>query len=345
MNTVFFDSKMSDDARRRSLYDGQLFVFSPSQSSLELCRLAREMAQEAFGSPDPQYAQLSLRVEEYVAILADLKPRFIHHPKCKELLPRILGELGCDLDKTYFDVPRMRTSTHGGYLTAGMAYAFTPHRDTWHSAPMCQINWWIPVYEIDPENAMAFHLHYWNRAVRNGSATYNYAEWNRESRWSAARHIKTDTRKWPLPEEPLQPDPQLRLICPPGGIIAFSGAHLHSTVPNTSGRTRFSVDFRTVHLDDATTETGALNVDSACTGTAMGDYLRCTDRAHIPAELIEKYEAGNVVCLGVAASNERRFYPWRRTMGSSMRGGGDVTRGEGFSAPANPPITHRRELP
>jgi len=304
MNTVFFDSRMSDDARRRSLHGGQLFVFSPSQSSLNLCRLAREIAQEAFGSLDPQSAQFSLPLEQYVAILADLKPRFIHHPKCKELLPRILGELGCDLEKTYFDVPRMRTATHGGYLTAGLAYAFHPHRDTWYSAPMCQINWWMPVYDIDPDNAMAFHLRYWNRAVRNGSAEYNYAEWNRESRRNAAQHITVDTRKQPRPEEPIDLDPQVRLICPPGGIIVFSGAHLHSTVPNTSGRTRFSIDFRTVHLGDAMSDTGALNVDSACTGTTMGDYLRCTDLAHLPAELIDRYEAGNVVCLGVAASLE-----------------------------------------
>src|SRR5260370_16127075 len=109
MNTVFFDSKMSDDARRRCIYGGQLFVFPPSPSSLELCPLAREMAQEAFRSLDPQSAQFSLPVEQYVAILADLKPRFIHHPKCKELLPRILGDLGCYLEKTYIDVPTIRT--------------------------------------------------------------------------------------------------------------------------------------------------------------------------------------------------------------------------------------------
>ncbi len=76
MNTVFFDSKMSDEARRRCLYGGQLFVYSPTWSSLELCRLARELAAEAFGSLDPQLAQFSLPVERYVEILAALKPKF-----------------------------------------------------------------------------------------------------------------------------------------------------------------------------------------------------------------------------------------------------------------------------
>src|SRR2546425_8585889 len=32
-------------------------------------------------------------------------------------------ELGCDLSRTYFDVPRMRTATSDAYLTAGLAYA------------------------------------------------------------------------------------------------------------------------------------------------------------------------------------------------------------------------------
>ena len=227
-------------------------------------------------------------------ILAALKPKFIHHPRCKELLPEILGELGCDLARTYFDVPRLRTATSDGYLAAGIAYAFHPHRDTWYSAPMCQINYWMPVYDIEPDNAMAFHLRYWAHAVRNGSAEYNYAEWNRESRQNAAQHVKTDTRKQPRPEEPVELDPQVRLICPPGGIIVFSGAHLHSTVPNTSGRTRYSIDFRTVHLDDVLGERGAPNVDSACTGTTMADYLRGTDLVHLPADVISRYDTAPV---------------------------------------------------
>jgi hypothetical protein len=90
--------------------------------------------------------------------------------------------------------------------------------------------------------------------------------------------------------EHVELDPQVRLICPPGGIIEFSGAHLHSTVPSTSGRTRYSIDFRTVHLDDVMGDAGAPNVDSACTGTTMGDYLRGTDLAHLPAELIARYD-------------------------------------------------------
>jgi hypothetical protein len=88
-------------------------------------------------------------------LLAELKPRFIHHPKSKELIRSLLASFGCDLDRTYFDVPRMLTSTSDDYLTSGISYAFHPHRDTWYSAPFSQLNWWIPIYPMVPENVMA----------------------------------------------------------------------------------------------------------------------------------------------------------------------------------------------
>jgi hypothetical protein len=112
------------------------------------------------------------------------------------------------------------------------------------------------------------------------------------SRFQAAEHVKSDMRKQPKPEEPMELDPQIRPIPPVGGMILFSGAQMHSTVPNTSGRTRFSIDFRTVHFDDVVAHRGAANVDSECTGTTMRDYLRATDLSHIPEQVCGPYDAG-----------------------------------------------------
>jgi hypothetical protein len=292
MNSVFFDAPFSDDERRRALYAGQLFAYTPRASARALVDFARGLVAEAFGDLDPQTAQYKMPVERYAALLADLQPRFIHHPQSKELLRAMLTEMGCDPEKTYFDVPRMRTSTSDGYLTTGIAYAFHPHRDTWYSAPLCQINWWLPIYDIEPDNGMAFHPAYWSRPLRNGSREYNYHEWNATSRKLAAQQIGVDTRKQPKPEEPVELDPQVRLVTRPGGVILFSGAQLHSSVPNTTGKTRFSIDFRTVHLDDVAGRIGAPNIDSECTGTCMNDYLRVRDLAHVPAELQALYEDG-----------------------------------------------------
>lgn len=289
-NTVYYDSPVNDDVRRQQLYSGQLFVYSPQPSTVAFCKFAQSLIEGAFGGLNPREAQHAMPVERYAEILAELKPSFIHHPKSKEFLQQILADLGCDLSKTYFDVPRMRSSTSDGYLTSGIAYAWHPHRDTWYSAPMSQINFWMPIYEITSENAMAFHPHYWAEAVSNSSRQYNYAEWNKLYRQTAAQHLKEDPRPLPRATKPLQLDPQIRLICPVGGIILFSGAQMHSSVPNTSGYTRFSIDFRTVHIDDVLAFGGAPNVDSECTGTTMDDYIRGTDLTHIPSDVVAMYE-------------------------------------------------------
>ena len=65
---------------------------------------------------------------------------------------------------------------------------------------------------------------------------------------------------------------------------------MHSSVPNTSGKTRFSIDFRVVNLDDVAGRKGAPRVDEECTGTTMRDYLRASDLSHITADLVSLYD-------------------------------------------------------
>jgi len=294
VTNIIVEGTMSDDERRRMLYNGALFLYSPSPALKQLIEFARELIEDAFRPYDPQTAQFELPVERYAEILAKLKPLFIHHPRSKELVKAALCELGCDPAKTYFDVPRLRSSTSNDYLTTGIAYAFHPHRDTWYSAPQCQLNWWLPVYDITPDNGLAFHSRYFDEPIKNGSRNYNYYEWNRTSRASAAQHIKVDTRVQPKPEQEIALDPQIRVVAPSGGVTIFSGAHLHSSVPNTSGVTRFSIDFRTVHIDDVNNKGGAINQDSESTGTTLRDFLRVADLERLPDESIAPYDPESV---------------------------------------------------
>lgn len=292
-NTVYYDAPVSDEVRRQRLYEGQLFVYSPLKSSLAFVQFARSMIEDAFGGLDPRTAQDKMSVEDYAALLGKLKPAFIHHPESKRHIQKMFEELGVDLDKTYFDVPRMRSSTSSGYLTTGIAYAWHAHRDTWYSAPACQINWWIPIYEIESDNAMAFHPRYWSEPVKNSSAGYNYYTWNKLHRGAdVAKLTKEDPRPLPKATEPMDPKPEIRLICPAGGIIMFSAAQMHSSVPNTSGVTRFSTDFRVVHLDDVVEKRGAPNIDAACTGTVLRDFIRGSDLTRLPQDVIALYDDG-----------------------------------------------------
>jgi hypothetical protein len=300
MPTIYLDPALSDEQRRHRLYGGDLFTFSARDRATKLSELARELSEAAFAPHDPQVAQESMPPERYVEILAELKPTFIHHPRAKELITGLLAELCCDIQKTYFDVPRLRTMAHGEYLKAGLAYQFHPHRDTWFSAPHQQLNWWLPVYEVESENSMAFHPKYFDRPVRNSSSEYDYAAWNKTGRQQAAKQVKKETRKQPQPEEPLELDPDVRVVTPPGGTLVFSAAQLHSTVPNTTSRTRFSIDFRTVNLDDLVEGVAAPNLDAECTGTTLRDFLRAADLEPLPGNVVANYDKR--LSMAVAAS-------------------------------------------
>jgi hypothetical protein len=290
MHTVYFDSSAPDEVRRKRLYEGQIFVYSARPGTRRLIEHARGMIEEAFGSIDPRQAQHEMPVEKYVQICTPLKPLFIHHPKTKSCIQQILREFDCDMNRTYLDVPRLRMVTSDGYLTSGIGYAHHPHRDTWYSAPMMQLNWWIPIYDIETEMSMAFHPLYWSKPVKNGSHEFNYYEWNSAGRKDAGKHIKDDTRKQPKPEEPVELHPQIRFVVPPGGIVLFSAAHLHSTVPNTAGLSRYSIDFRTVHLDEVISGGGAANIDSRCSGTSLRDFMRGTDLARMDEAIVARYD-------------------------------------------------------
>jgi hypothetical protein len=292
--SAFYDSPLSDDDRRERLYKGDIFMFSPSPATRDLIALAADMLTRAFAPYHPQEIHQYKTPEEVAGILAVVKPKFIHHPECKALIPRIMKERGVDLEKLYFDVPRMRSAYPADFLTSGIAYAFDAHRDTWYSAPMCQLNWWIPIYPLHPDNSMGFYPRHFEEGVANNSEIYNYYEWNEKNRGTAAQHIKTDTRPQPKAQEEIE-KVTVRFLPPPGGIVLFSGAQLHETVPNLAGIARYSIDFRTVHLDDVFARRGAPNVDSRCTGTTMRDYAHATDLTPLPESAVKLYDDGTEV--------------------------------------------------
>ncbi len=292
MTTVLVTPQYNDDARREAIFRGDIEVGAPTELTRAFCAFARELIEEVFGTLDPEVAQDYMAVEDFAAALAELKPRFIHDPRSKQFIRDILEERGGDLERTFFDVPRLRSSTSGGYLTTGIAYAWHPHRDTWYSAPMQQVNFWMPVYPIEAGNAMAFHHQYFATAVPNSSASYNYYEWNSKYRATASSNIGQESRPLPGPTEDVDISQPLVLVPDVGGLITFSGQHLHSSVPNLTGRTRYSIDFRTVHVDDIVNGRSAPNVDAACTGSSIRDFIRASDFAPLPQDIIDLFVDG-----------------------------------------------------
>ncbi|MDT5234149.1 MAG: hypothetical protein QOF47_136 [Mycobacterium sp.] len=286
---VSTETNLTDDERRRRLYDGEVFCIPPRDTVKAFTQFAFGMITQAFDGHDPLTAHNELAVDEYVEILATLKPRFTHHYKSKQLLRDILLDMGADPSKTYFDVPKLRVVPPSDYLSAGLGYNYTPHRDTWYSAPQCQNNWWTPIAGNSAVTGMQFHPDFWQRPAPNTSNDFDAYEWNRTARRDAAAYVKSDPRPHPRLAEG-RPGTELRVVGEPGSLLSFSGAQLHSTVPNRTGTARLSIDFRTVHIDDLVSQAGPDNVDSQSTGTSVRDYCRADTGESLPDRVIAQYD-------------------------------------------------------
>jgi hypothetical protein len=279
----------SEEERRRTVHSGSILIYPGSEASKSLCELAESMINEAFDGLDPEHAQEVLSVERFVEIVGPLKSRFTNASQTKERLRRYIIDMGADPHTTYFDVPRLRVVPHSGYLSAGVSYAYKAHRDIWYSSPTAQINWWLPVLDVTPERSMAFFPDYWDHPIPNTSQDFDYGEWVRVGRAAALSQISKDARKHPLPLNDPSIEQEFRFGARAGDAILFSAAHLHATVPNTSGATRFSTDFRTISLEDLRSGQGGPNVDCRARGTTLGDFLRVSDLK--PLEMTQELEA------------------------------------------------------
>lgn len=298
MSATLIEPVISDDERRARLYAGDLMFYTPRASTQAFIQHAWQLICEAFDPIDPEKAQFDMPVEKFVEIIAPLKTRFTHHPKSKELLSALLADFGCDVDATYFDVPKLRIVSTGGYLTSGVGYAYKLHRDIWYACPPSQINWWVPIRDISERCAMSMHPKFFDRPVKNNSGDFDAYRWNAEGRKSAAQYINSDPRPHPHLQEQVDLDREV-LVGKPGSVLMFSAQHLHGTIPNDSGRTRFSIDFRTVHRTEIEAHTGATLIDNASTGTTLRDFLCARDHQRFPDSIIETYEAGGARDEGV----------------------------------------------
>jgi hypothetical protein len=281
---IAVDPDMSGDDLRQHLYAGNLAILTRLRALGDFVEYTREELTELFKPHDPEHVHEHIEPPEMAKILGSWKPHFIHSEKSKKLVRAVIEEAGFPAEQTHYDLPKPRTSFPVGHLTTGVAFAFPWHRDAWYSAPAQQINWWLPVFPVREDNAMSFDLASFGQAVPNSSDAFDYYQ-NNASRLTTATQVTRERQARPgaLNHKPAQ---ELVILPAPGEVLLFAGAQLHASIPNTSGRARYSVDFRTVHVPDLVAGRGAPLVDAYCTGTAIRDFINVADESSFDEELV-----------------------------------------------------------
>jgi hypothetical protein len=299
MANVHIDPTFDDAERRRRLYGGDVLVHTHVPEVAAFAAYTRDMLTELFAPHDPVSIQTVHSPAELADMLITFKPRWIHDPRSMEHVRAVVGALGGAPEKIHADVPKLRTAFPQGGLSTGIAYAFQAHRDTWYAAPKAQLNWWMPVWPVAEDNIMEFYPRGFGARVENNSGDYDYYVANawrgRIKDFSGGK----DVRVHPAPVGGIGPDETRLTVVPPlGGIMLFSGDQLHASIPNTSGVTRYSIDFRTVHVDDVHAGVGAPVLDVACTGTALRDFKRLTDGASFTEDEVAPYDSESAAGAG-----------------------------------------------
>jgi hypothetical protein len=253
---------------REALYQGGIFLLPANPASRALVEAVVSLLEKHLGSPIRQ-APSALPIEDFFRRLGTVRRHLAEESAFLRGIDALLAEVGFLPVENAVDVPRLRAVLHDGHLNPAAAPAYSAHRDTWYSNPRAQINWWLPLHDVSAEETFVFYPDCFARPVANSSAGFDYADWVARVGWQSTGG---QAAVYPSPTESLEGQPRLGFACRTGEVLLFSAAHLHQTRPNRSGLTRFSLDFRTVHLEDHAAGRGAANVDNRSTGSALRDY-------------------------------------------------------------------------
>lgn len=283
---VYFNRSLKDDDRRSRIFGGALFFYSAPAESTRIVEWIRECVTDAFpGSRDVRRVHQTLEVEQFAKSVGSLKSRFTNDSCTKLLCQELLVGLGCDPERTYFDLPRLRVAPPGDYLTTGVSYSYKPHRDTWYAHPTQLINFWVPVYDSEPSTVMSMFLEYFHRPLANTSGEWDYDNWVKNARFAAVQNVGVESRQHPVPAESLPEDAlDLRFVHNAGDLMLFSTCQLHASAPNLTDCIRYSYDLRTIHVDDLRQDRGPVNIDAKATGSTLNDFLRVSDLSPMSSE-------------------------------------------------------------
>ena len=155
-----------------------------------------------------------------------------------------------------------------------------PHRDSWGSGFLSQINWWLPVYPVTEDRTLTIFPAHWNKKIKNDSDGW---DWRRAGK-------NADVPLLPTAQAAPDRTSEIRLAVEPGTLVAFSAAHLHASVSNSTTFARFSCEIRTLSLDDLRHGRGAPNIDGGVVTPAFNWFRRFGDGEKLSPSLFKAEE-------------------------------------------------------
>ncbi|MBU0603354.1 MAG: hypothetical protein KKD25_13240 [Gammaproteobacteria bacterium] len=262
------------------IYRGDIIELATHPAMSALVGHARDFVESALHPHDPQRMHEHLSHAGQVECIGRLQREFSQLAEIRAAWMALLDALELDPERTAGDRLHLRFQPHSAPLENAPRTSATAtvgfHRDTWGSNLYAQVNWWGPVYPVSAGRTFALYPSLWDRALDNGSATFDMAAVLERSHSLGRLSVGADEAiphlRETLPDGLAQP-----VLIEPGNILAFSGAHAHAGVGNHTGLTRISFETRTVWIPDLLARRGAPNIDGHAPWAAPGLFRRLSD--------------------------------------------------------------------
>lgn len=271
------------DWLRTRVYAGDLLIVRGVDAAARLVEFFDTELRTAFACDAPPEAQSSMVPADWQGLAARLRAGYKRDPRAAELMRAMLVDFGLGPARTASDALNLRIQPHDDSPGRDERHTLGAHRDTWASNVYQQINWWLPVYPVTPGRTIGFFPGYWERAIANDSADWDLDAIRAEVRSARSEGRLPVIRNTPDPTGPLDDGGLIPVVVEPGDVLIFSGAHLHASVPNASGVTRFSLEIRSFDLADAVAGAGAPNIDGSAPHTAWHWFRRLDTGDRLPA--------------------------------------------------------------
>ncbi len=260
---------------RKALYRGEIFLLPPTDASLALVDAVYDVVRDRLGD-EPRRAHERFDDVTLFEHVGRIRRVLFLEERFHRLAREVIAAYGYPPARAAFDPLRLRVVTHRGHENPRAEAVYYPHRDTWYGHSQAIVTWWIPLDDLPEEQTFVFYPERFEAAVPNDSEIFDYDQWVKEGwdlkiGWQNRDHGLT--ARYPGVVGEVEPGDAVGFSCARGQNLLFSGAHFHATRPQTENVTRFSLDFRVVHLDDVARGRGAPNVDNRSTGSALDDYV------------------------------------------------------------------------
>jgi hypothetical protein len=267
------------DLLHSKLYQGSIVRFRDLVQMQDLVAFARDFLERSLAPHAPVKSHRGYGVDAIAGVYARAQGEFGKSPEAGRLWRAVFEAAGLDPETMARDrmILRFQPPVPAGQQRPWARSTATVdfHRDTWGTNLYAQVNWWAPVYPIDPGRTFAFFPHLFARPLANTSSGFDISDVMRRNR-EAPETVKADDMAPRLLEQ-IEWEKGSPVVIAPGEVIAFSAQHAHAGVPNHTPFTRISLETRTLRIADLLSGRGARNVDGRARWMTPGMFRRVSD--------------------------------------------------------------------